>query len=228
MFVEAQGRQSVGAGTGAARRRGRRRRAKRLPVTIPNGYHDVAPGKLANVATFLEMTQPPPPRPDPPGVACALERVRDPDPGWYRRLFQRVGEPYLWSSRLAMGDGELLAIVRDPKVHVFAVRDGEADTGLLELDFRVDGECELSFFGLTGPAVGRGAGRWLMNRTLERAWTGNVGRVWVHTCNLDHPAALPFYIRSGFRPYKRQVEIYDDPRATGIQPRDAAPGVPLI
>ena len=197
-------------------------------MNIPKGYHAVDPGKLANVATYLEMLEPPAPRPDPPGVACALERVREPDPNWYRKLFQRVGAPWLWSSRLGCSDDVLQQILRDPGVEVYVVRANGEDAGLLELDFCVDGACEISFFGLLPKVVGSGIGRWLMNRTLERAWTRNVKRVWVHTCNLDHPAALPFYIRSGFRPYKREVEIYDDPRITGAQPRTAAPDVPIL
>jgi GNAT superfamily N-acetyltransferase len=198
-------------------------------MTIPSGYHDVAPGQLANVATFLEMSAAPPQRPDPPGLNCRLERVESPDPAWYRSLFQRVGEPYLWSSRLAIDDAELLRILRDPGIEVYVLSDeAGADAGLLELDFRVAGHCEIGFFGLLDRMVGTGAGRFLMNRTLERAWTRDVERVWVHTCNLDHPSALPFYIRSGFKPYKREVEIYDDPRVTGLQPRDAAPGVPIL
>ena len=76
--------------------------------------------------------------------------------------------------------------------------------------------------------VGTGAGRYLMNRTLERAWTRDVERVWVHTCNLDHPAALPFYMRTGFEPYKREIEIYDDPRLNGLQPQSATPGIPIL
>jgi GNAT superfamily N-acetyltransferase len=197
-------------------------------MTIPNGYHDVEPGKLANVATFLEMNAPPPRRPDPPGLNCTLERVRSPDPAWYRSLFQRVGEPYLWSSRLALDDAELRHILRDPGIEVYVLRAGGEDAGLLELDFRIPGHCEIGFFGLLDSAIGTGAGRYLMNRTLERAWTRDVKRVWVHTCNLDHPTALQFYIRSGFEPYKRQVEIYNDPRVTGLQPKTAAPDVPIL
>jgi GNAT superfamily N-acetyltransferase len=197
-------------------------------MSIPSGYHDVDPGKLANVATFLEMNAPPPPRPDPPGSTCSFERVAAPDPTWYRSLFQRVGEPYLWSSRLSIDDAQLVRILRDPGIEVYVLRAGGEDAGIVELDFRTAGHCEIGFFGLLDSMVGTGAGRYLMNRTLERAWTRDVKRVWVHTCNLDHPAALAFYIRSGFEPYKRQVEIYDDPRANGLQPKRAAPNVPIL
>jgi hypothetical protein len=67
-----------------------------------------------------------------------------------------------------------------------------------------------------------------MNRALERAWSGEVRRVWVHTCTFDHPSAVAFYQRSGFRPFRRQIEIADDPRLDGTAPRDAAEHVPVI
>ena len=53
-------------------------------------------------------------------------------------------------------------------------------------------------------------------------------RVWLHTCTFDHPAALAFYQRSGFRPFRRQVEVVNDPRLDGTVPRDVARHVPVI
>jgi hypothetical protein len=67
-----------------------------------------------------------------------------------------------------------------------------------------------------------------MARALERGWRPGIRRLWVHTCHLDHPAALDFYIRSGFRPFKRAIEIFEDPRLSGVLPRQAAPQLPLI
>ena len=67
-----------------------------------------------------------------------------------------------------------------------------------------------------------------MEAALEQAWTAGVGRVWLHTCTFDHPAAVRFYRARGFRPYKFAIEVSDDPRLTGHLPRDAAPHVPLI
>jgi GNAT superfamily N-acetyltransferase len=90
------------------------------------------------------------------------------------------------------------------------------DEGLLELDFREAGTCELAFFGVTQAIQGSGAGRFLMNRAIEYAWRRPISRLWVHTCTLDHPDALAFYLRSGFRAYARRVELADDPRLTGL------------
>ena len=44
------------------------------------------------------------------------------------------------------------------------------DEGILELDFRKEGECELAFFGISPKLLGLGAGRWMMNQALDLAW----------------------------------------------------------
>ena len=127
-----------------------------------------------------------------------------------------------------MSDAELAAIVQSPSVEVYALAHEGRDEGLLELDFREPGHCEIVSFGVTEELVGTGAGRWLMNRALELSWSRPIARVWVHTCTFDHPTALAFYRRSGFRPFRRQVEIADDPRLDGTAPRDVARHVPII
>jgi GNAT superfamily N-acetyltransferase len=196
-------------------------------MTLPDGYSDVPAGKIAAVVTHFEMTERPALRPDPKG-AWTLRRVPSPDLDWFRDLYRRVGEEWLWFSRLQMTDAELAAVIRSPMVDVHALVHEGRDEGLLELDFREPGQCELAFFGVTADLIGGGAGRWLMNRALELAWSRQVSRVWVHTCSLDHPSALAFYQRSGFRPFRRQIEIADDPRLDGTAPRSAAKHVPII
>jgi len=191
-------------------------------------YEDVPAGKIAAVVTSLEMTARPAPRAEQPNGRLALHQVERPEFAWFRRLFRRVGENWIWSSRLMMPDAELAATIHDPLVEVFVLMHGEDEAGLLELDFRAQGECELSFFGLAPDFVGSGAGRWLMNRAIERAWAQPIRRFWVHTCTFDHQAAVAFYVRSGFRPFRLQIEYADDPRLTGLLPRTAAPHVPLI
>ena len=189
---------------------------------------DVPAGKIAAVVTSLEMLAPPQPRPDPAPLALTLDRVERPDLDWFRDLFRRVGEDWLWFSRRALSNDALRAIIHDPNVEVYQLKAQGADAGLLELDFRTAGACELSYFGLTPQFIGSGAGRWLMNRAIALAWARPITRLWVHTCTYDHPDALSFYLRSGFRAHRRQIEIADDPRLTGVLPRTAAPGVPII
>lgn len=196
---------------------------------LPNGYSSIARGHIASVVTYLEMKERPafrPARPFPVGVD--LRRWVQPDVDAYRTLFRAVGEDWLWFSRLVMPKENLRAIICDPRVEVYALcRDG-ADIGILELDFRDEGQCELAFFGLTKDALGQGLGRALMDEAMERAWARPIHRFWVHTCTLDSPSALDFYLRSGFVAYALKVEVQPDPRLTGAMPRTCAPHVPMI
>ena len=193
-----------------------------------NGYYDLPPGKIASLVTYLEMTEPPAPRPSPDRPDLALRRVERPDLEWYRALFRRIGTDWLWFGRLVMPDDEVRAIIGHQGVEVYALTRHGRDEGLLELDRREGPDIELAYFGITPELTGQGAGRWLMHRALELAWRRRPRRFWVHTCTLDHPGALAFYIRSGFSPYRRAVEIADDPRLLGLAPRDSARWLPLI
>jgi GNAT superfamily N-acetyltransferase len=158
-----------------------------------------------------------------------LHRLPVPSPGDYRALFRQVGAPWLWFSRLVMDDAKLAAIIQHPEVELHAVIDGAgAQCGMLELDFREPGECELAFVGLVPELSGQGHGRWLLAEALRLAWRNGIARVHVHTCSLDHPAALSAYRRAGFVPFKRAIETFPDPRLLGILPRDSAPQVPLL
>jgi len=169
-----------------------------------------------------------PARPERAEAPWTLRSVTQPGLDWYRDLYRRVGADWLWSSRLSLTDAALSAVLGAPGVEVHVLMIDGRDEGLLELDFRVPGECELAFFGLTPSLVGHGAGRWLMNRAVALAWSRPIHRLWLHTCTLDAPDALPFYVRSGFAAYARKVEVYDDPRLTGVLPTTAAPQVPII
>ena len=192
------------------------------------GYHDVPPGHVAAIVTHLEMTEKPPLRPE-TDRGFILRRISSPGVDWYRTLFRNVGaEDWLWFSRLVMEDATLSGILTDKRVQVYALENAAQEQGLLELDFRQDGQCELAFFGVSGALIGTGAGRWMMNRAIELAFAENIRRFHVHTCSLDHPAALDFYRRSGFLPTRRQVEIAPDPRLSGLLSERAAPQVPIL
>jgi GNAT superfamily N-acetyltransferase len=197
-------------------------------VPLPLGYHPLPPGHIANVVTCLEMTARPDLRPSPTDGSFTLEKMSGSDTERFRALFREIGRDIMWFSRLIIGEEKLASIIGHPNVECFAMVQEGRDLGLLELDFREEGQCELSFFGLVPGAIGKGAGRFLMNEALRRAWEKPISRLWVHTCTFDSPQALPFYQRSGFRPYAIMVEVHADPRLSGHMPRDASSQVPLI
>ena len=190
-------------------------------------YDPVPDSDLAAVVTYLQMARPPdlavPPSP------LSLQRVEVPEPEHYRDLFRLVGSRWLWFSRLIMDDAHLAAIIQHPKVELYAVVDEQGrDAGMIELDFREPKECELAFIGLVPELAGQGHGKWLLAEAIHRAWREGVERVHVHTCSLDHPAALGAYRRAGFTPFKRAIERFPDPRLLGFLPKDCAPQVPLL
>ena len=190
-------------------------------------YEPVPDDELAAVVIYLEMPSPPE-QPVPPSP-LTLKRVEVPQPEHYRELFRLIGGPWLWFSRLILDDAHLAAIIQHPKVELYTVRDeSDREVGMLELDFREGHECELAFIGLVPELSGKGHGRWLLAEAVRRAWREGVDRVHVHTCSLDHPAALPAYRRAGFMPYKRAIERFPDPRLLGVLPRNCAPQIPLL
>ena len=190
-------------------------------------YETVPDGQLAAVVTFLEMRDAP--RAEIPASPLKLERVSVPQPEHYRELFKRIGARWLWFSRLLMDDAHLASIIQHPKVELFSVMDGSGrEVGMLELDFREPHECELSFIGLVPELSGMGHGKWLLAEAVHRGWREDVDRLHVHTCSLDHPAALSAYRRAGFTPFKRAIERFPDPRLLGILPLDCAPQIPVI
>src|SRR3954462_938024 len=152
---------------------------------MSDGLIELPAGHVGAVVTFLEMNA----RPAiaaVPASPLSMERWDAVDPERYRALFRRVGSRWLWFSRLAMSDRDLLARVGE----VHEVRDSEGGSaGMVELDFRSAGLCRIVFLGLVPEYAGQGHGRWLFAQTMERAWLPGIAQVNVHTCSLDHPAA---------------------------------------
>ena len=162
---------------------------------------------IETTVTYLEMDQ----RPTRPTVAApsgklAILRAEKPTASFYRYLYDAVGEAWNWTDRRVIGDDALTAIIGDPKVEIYVLYVGGVPAGFAELDRRIEGEVELVYFGLLPDFAGRGLGRYFLDWALHAAWSSEPRRVWVHTCDLDDPRALPIYQRAGFAAYQRRVE----------------------
>ena len=180
-------------------------------------------GRLAVTITHLEMTERPahPHLSAPQGLNCALLRLRTPTVRFYRYLYDAVGEPWLWFERRAMTDEQLAEIIQDERVEIYVLNvDGEP-AGYAELDRRQPPDIELAYFGLLPDFIGKGLGRFLLTWAIDTAWNHAPERLWVHTNTLDHPKALPLYQRCGFRPFRQEHKLFDDPRLNGLIPAEA-------
>ncbi len=185
-------------------------------------------GTLGCVVTVLEMTCKPKPRPMPMS-RLKLARWHKPSPQAYRTLFRRIGEPWLWYSRLILDDAALIAATHQDKTQIYAVVDPSGiEVGILELTHPEPDWCVLDFLGLIPELNGKGEGKWLMAHALSLAWQPGVESVRVNTCTFDHAGALRFYQRAGFVAIQHELETFPDPRISGLIPVEAAPHVPII
>ncbi len=185
----------------------------------------VPPGKLRIVATHLEMAAPPafPAPPPPHNRRVALLRAERITVSFYRYLYNTVGEANFWYTRRAMPDDELKTIATHELVDVFVLHAGGVPAGFVELDRRSTPDIEIAFFGLVPEFIGQGFGRYLLGWAVAEAWRHAPRALKVSTNNLDHPRALPNYQKAGFVPVRQEIEIVDDPRLSGLIPRDVIP-----
>jgi GNAT superfamily N-acetyltransferase len=142
-----------------------------------------------------------------PSADLAVERIEDCPPEVWRRLYSEVGRDYHWVDRLTWTDEEIVRYLADPALELWVLRSGGETAGYFELHKGEDDAVEIAYFGLLPAFVGRGMGKFLLTRAVERAWARGAARVWLHTSSLDHSSALPNYLARGFSVWKQ--ETYD-------------------
>lgn len=155
--------------------------------------------------TYLEMSSPSDLKPEGhAGPGVRLEPVQDCPWHFYRYLYVEVGRQYAWHDRLPWSEAEFRGWLAGPSTIWLLSADG-APAGYFELRGHADGSIELAYFGLMPEFVGRGLGKFLLTRAVEEAWRQQPTRVWLHTCTLDHPGALPNYLKRGFRKVREET-----------------------
>ena len=122
-----------------------------------------------------------------------------------RFLYQAVGGPWQWTDKRDWTDDQWRAYAESDRLRTFAAYYDGAPAGYYELHRSDDGAVEIIYFGLLPAFVGRGLGGALLSSALEEAWRMKPPRVWVHTCSLDHPAALANYQARGMKIYKAET-----------------------
>jgi GNAT superfamily N-acetyltransferase len=141
-----------------------------------------------------------------------VERVHACPVSFFRFLYREVGRAHHWVDRLTWSDAQVAARIANPHVSLWVMYVDGAPAGYAELEWHDDGSMEIVYFGLLPEFTRRGLGKLMLTAAVERAWEQGASRVWLHTCTLDDPAALPNYLKRGFTPYKEErytVEIDD-------------------
>jgi GNAT superfamily N-acetyltransferase len=140
----------------------------------------------------------------PPRSGLTVLHAQMPTVAYYRYLYNSVGKDYYWYTRGRMPDAELAASLQHPDHEVQVLHVDGTPAGFAELDCRTS-EVELLQFGLMPEFIGQGLGKYFLQWTIDHVFTRKAKRFWLHTCTLDHPAALPNYMKAGFTKYKDVV-----------------------
>ncbi len=139
-----------------------------------------------------------------PQGGLSVLHAQTPSVPYYRFLYNAVGADYHWLSRRKLSDADLADVIQDPRNELHVLHVDGSPAGFAELDRRQDEEVELVQFGLMADFIGRGLGKWFLQWTIDKAWSYQPRRFWLHTCTLDHPAALPTYKKAGFVQYQQK------------------------
>ncbi|WP_206044538.1 GNAT family N-acetyltransferase [Gemmatimonas groenlandica] len=154
--------------------------------------------------TYLEMSAPQQlVLGHPPAVYATLDRIDPCSVETWRALYRQIGEPWHWHDRDAWDQGALAAHLARPEIQIYRVtaelgQDWTEAAGFLELERHTDGSVEIAYIGLDQRVLGRRLGGWLVAEAVKTAFAWGAVRVWLHTCTLDAPAALPNYLARGF------------------------------
>jgi ribosomal protein S18 acetylase RimI-like enzyme len=137
-------------------------------------------------------------------AVVAAERLRTAE---YLALYRRVGEPVRWDQRLQMPLEDLQALLVGEDLRVYVLRNSAGlSLGLCEFDRSGFPDIELKNFGIVPETQGRGLGRHLLAAALAQEWQTGLQRIWLHTDNWDHPAAMRLYSSLGFRVFEERDE----------------------
>lgn len=126
-------------------------------------------------------------------------------PAFYRFLYTTIGRDYHWTDRLGWTDEEIRTYLSQRSVQLWVMYVDGAPAGFFELRRDEEGAIELAYFGLLREYLGQGLGGYLLTEAVMRAFAQQPARVWVHTCTLDHPAALHNYLERGFHVVREEA-----------------------
>ncbi|RYZ06902.1 MAG: GNAT family N-acetyltransferase [Myxococcales bacterium] len=147
-----------------------------------------------------------------PTAPHRVEQVQQPSAAFARFLYTEVGGHHQWFDRLGWSRKKWDTHLARPLVSLYTLHIGGAPAGYFELEEQPRGNVQIIYFGLMPEHQGRGWGGALLTRAVQLAWQlGDATRVWVHTCTLDSPAALPNYQARGFVVFRQKTEAVELP-----------------
>lgn len=177
------------------------------PCPHPFQYESLR--KISTKVTYLEMfTRPAILKKE---INFRIYEYNNNSPKEYLDFYHSVGGRWNWTGRKLLRESELQEILSSNEVKIYICVLNDEFVGYVEFDLRKSKkDIEIVFFGITPQFLGQGIGTQFMNWVLYYAWDElKCERLWLHTCDFDHPNALNFYQKNNFIIYQEKEELVD-------------------
>tara|TARA_B110000438_G_C15697149_1_gene599451 strand:- start:481 stop:984 length:504 start_codon:yes stop_codon:yes gene_type:complete len=120
-------------------------------------------------------------------------------------FYKNIGKKHRWVDRLVWAESQWIDYVSNNKVKTYIFKYKEELVGFFELIFHFEKkEVEIAYFGILEEFQNKKLGSYLLTQAIKKSFVGNINRVWVHTCSLDHKNALNNYIARGMKIFKTE------------------------
>ena len=138
-----------------------------------------------------------------------LVELADPKDFQLNKFFYKtIGKNCQWIDRLIWTDLNWTDYISNDRLFTYTLNDKSEIAGYFELLFNKQSkEAEIAYFGILEEYYGKKLGGYLLSEAIKCSFNMGSGRVWVHTCSLDHKNALNNYLARGMKNFKSETLI---------------------
>ena len=121
-------------------------------------------------------------------------------------FYKNIGKKHKWIDRLVWTEAQWIDYVSSKKVSTYILKFKNNLAGFFELiSHEEKKEIEIAYFGLLEEFHNKKLGSYLLSEAIKKSFKGNIDRVWVHTCSIDHKNALNNYVARGMKIFKTET-----------------------
>tara|TARA_B100000902_G_scaffold219652_1_gene208661 strand:+ start:219 stop:725 length:507 start_codon:yes stop_codon:yes gene_type:complete len=142
-----------------------------------------------------------------PSIDYSLNLL-DPDDFQLNKFFYKsIGKKHKWIDRLSWSEEKWINYVSSKNVNTYVLKYKNDLVGFFELIIHQENnEIEIAYFGILEEYQNNKLGSYLLSEAIKESLTKkNIGRVWLHTCSLDHKNALNNYLARGMKIFKSEI-----------------------
>ena len=121
-------------------------------------------------------------------------------------FYKNIGKNHKWVDRLTWSEEKWINYVSSKNVRTYVFKFKDNLVGFFELIYHdQNNETEIAYFGILEEYQNKKLGSYLLSEAIKKSFEYNSGRVWLHTCSLDHKHALNNYMSRGMKIFKTET-----------------------